>query len=94
MEKSHLKRHELLFSRTVKSNYPASAGLNHQKSSKRGVRGIYTAMSPFLCGKEIEREHKSAGWLTYKAGFFSLHTGIICFSFFRAQERGIVDTHC
>jgi len=33
MQKSHLKRHELLFSRTFKSNYPASAGLNHKHSA-------------------------------------------------------------
>jgi len=52
MQKSHLKRHELFFSRTLDLNYPASssAGLNHQKSSKRGVRGVSSAISPFLGG--------------------------------------------
>jgi len=29
MERSQLKHHELLFSRTTKLNYPAFAGLNH-----------------------------------------------------------------
>jgi len=48
MQKSHLKRHELLFSRTAKLNYHASAGLNHEKSSKRRVRGVSSAISPFL----------------------------------------------
>jgi len=47
MQKSHLQRHELLFSRTVEFNYPASRRLNHKKSSAfywiwiRNVRLFY-----------------------------------------------------
>ena len=47
-QKSHMKRHELLFSRTVSLNYPASARLNHSKHGKRRVRGVSNAISPFL----------------------------------------------
>jgi len=43
-----MKRHELLFSRTVSLNYPASARLNHSKHGKRRVRGVSNAISPFL----------------------------------------------
>jgi len=48
MEKSLSRLHELLFSRTVNLNYPASAELNCSKSSKRGVRGVSCAISLFL----------------------------------------------
>jgi len=54
IQKSHLQRHELLFSRAAKLKYPASAGLNHQKSSKRGVRGDSSAISQFLGGLETD----------------------------------------
>ena len=51
-KKSHLRRHNFLYSRTAKLNYPASAGLNHQKSGKRGVRGVSSAIAPFLNGMD------------------------------------------
>jgi len=37
-------------SRTANLNWPASAGLNHWQSNKRGVRGVSSAISPFLGG--------------------------------------------
>ena len=52
MEKSHSRRHELLFARTAKLKYPASAELNCVKSSKRGVRGVSCAISLLLGGHE------------------------------------------
>jgi len=50
MEKSQLKRHELVFSRTALLNYPALAGLTHLKHGKRRVCGVSSAISPFLGG--------------------------------------------
>jgi len=52
MEKSHLECHELLFPCTAKLNYPASAGLNNEKSRKRRDRGVSSVISPFLGGKD------------------------------------------
>jgi len=50
MQISHLKRHELLFSHTLRLNCLASAVLKHYKYSKRGVGGISSVISPFLGG--------------------------------------------
>jgi len=51
-DRSHSKRCKFLFSRTGTLNYPASAELNHKKSSKRGVREVSSAISSFL-GSEL-----------------------------------------
>jgi len=50
MKKSHLKRHKLVFSRTFQLKYATFAGLNHKKSSKKGVCGVSSVISPFLGG--------------------------------------------
>jgi len=91
MDKSHSKCHKLLFSRTAKLNYPAPAGLNHPKSSKRSVRGVSSANSPFLGGSSRSRFKKVHG---LPEGFLALCCSVLQFVlwcvalFYRDGERG------
>ena len=52
METSQFKRHELFFSRIAKLSYPAFARLNHGTPGKKRVRGVLSAISPFVGGLE------------------------------------------